>query len=932
LALTVGELVAYARLDRSGWRRGVDDSKDDLQGLQRDAEHSLGDMRARFEREGEAAGRGLGDGIDEAHPHLTRLDDHLRSVSTRLLSLAGIAAKGAGLAILGTAAAGAASQTLGLVAAILPAAGAIGLLPAVAVSGAAALSVLKLATSGLGDAMKAAGGDDAAKFEEALKRLSPAARALALEVRALHPALDGLRRAVQESVFRGMAGEVRALAATWLPILHDRLVGIGLAWGVAFRNTLAAARSGVVVRGISAALDATHTSLAVLNDSVGSMVRGFGALVGAAAPFLERAGIWVGRLVAEFGAWLEQAGRTGHLTEILQMATSVLRDLGGIALQVGGIFQAVMSSAAAVGGGLLGNLRQALEAVNRFLSSAEGKTALRDFFASTSGVLRALLPTLMILARAFGSVLAPAISQVAAVLAPVLQVVATQLVAAVTKLAPALPQLAKAFGDLLVAVAPLLPAVAAIIVPLAGPLATAISKLAPLISALLIPVLVKLGITSLVTGLQLGEGLTAAMGPIGLVIAAVVGLAVLIVQHWDTIKRVTLQVWGAVRDFVVGAARGVLAWLRSNWPLLLAILTGPIGLAVLAIVRHWDQIKAAAAAVVGAVGGFFARVGQVVAGFVAELGRILARVGEIITFPFRLGLALLLAVMFAGWNAIKAPVLEALGFISGLISAAWASFTAMIRANLNLALGVVRAVWDTIRAVVSVAVAAITGVVRAGWNALAGVVRAVSGAISGAARAVWNAALAAVRSALAPLAGVVRSAWNGAVAAVRSFAGTVASAARNVFNQMLAPIGDIAGRLVSAGADLVRGFIRGVLSMGSALYNAVLGFIRSNVPGPILKVLGISSPSKLLAQYGRYAGQGLAVGLLATRRQVSDAAGVLARAALPPPMGWPGSATGTAGGWAGGRGDTHVNVNLRAYSDRFSLSQVMTDLAYAGVH
>jgi hypothetical protein len=31
-------------------------------------------------------------------------------------------------------------------------------------------------------------------------------------------------------------------------------------------------------------------------------------------------------------------------------------------------------------------------------------------------------------------------------------------------------------------------------------------------------------------------------------------------------------------------------WLQGNWPLLLAILTGPVGLAVLFIVKHWNQV------------------------------------------------------------------------------------------------------------------------------------------------------------------------------------------------------------------------------------------------------------------------------------------------------------------------------------------------------
>jgi hypothetical protein len=71
-----------------------------------------------------------------------------------------------------------------------------------------------------------------------------------------------------------------------------------------------------------------------------------------------------------------------------------------------------------------------------------------------------------------------------------------------------------------------------------------------------------------------------SLGPIGLVIAAVAGAAALIIANWDKIQR-----------FVTTAAKAVVDFLRRNWPLIVAILTGPIGIAVLAIIRHWDKIR-----------------------------------------------------------------------------------------------------------------------------------------------------------------------------------------------------------------------------------------------------------------------------------------------------------------------------------------------------
>lgn len=52
----------------------------------------------------------------------------------------------------------------------------------------------------------------------------------------------------------------------------------------------------------------------------------------------------------------------------------------------------------------------------------------------------------------------------------------------------------------------------------------------------------------------------------------------LIVSNWDTIKE---------------AVMGVFNWIRDHWPLLLAILTGPFGMAVWAIANYWDEIKGA---------------------------------------------------------------------------------------------------------------------------------------------------------------------------------------------------------------------------------------------------------------------------------------------------------------------------------------------------
>lgn len=52
---------------------------------------------------------------------------------------------------------------------------------------------------------------------------------------------------------------------------------------------------------------------------------------------------------------------------------------------------------------------------------------------------------------------------------------------------------------------------------------------------------------------------------------------------------------------IPGAFRFVLDWVKRNWPWLLGALGGPIGLAVVYIVKHWDKIKAGMSSAWGAI-------------------------------------------------------------------------------------------------------------------------------------------------------------------------------------------------------------------------------------------------------------------------------------------------------------------------------------------
>lgn len=100
--------------------------------------------------------------------------------------------------------------------------------------------------------------------------------------------------------------------------------------------------------------------------------------------------------------------------------------------------------------------------------------------------------------------------------------------------------------------------------------------------------------------------LNAAMSanPVGLIILAIVALVAVIVIAWkksETFRRIVMGAFEGVQK----AAAAVWNWIKGNWPLLLAIITGPIGLAVLWVIRNFDRISAAVKAIPGIIKSAF---------------------------------------------------------------------------------------------------------------------------------------------------------------------------------------------------------------------------------------------------------------------------------------------------------------------------------------
>ena len=140
--------------------------------------------------------------------------------------------------------------------------------------------------------------------------------------------------------------------------------------------------------------------------------------------------------------------------------------------------------------------------------------------------------------------------------------------------------------------------------------------------------------TGVMTAAQWALNAALSANPVALIVIGVIALVAAVVLAYkksETFREIVTAAFEAVK----GAAEFAFNWVKSNWPLILAIITGPIGLAVLAVVKHWDDITAGARNVRDKIGEFFDTaktwVGNAFDAMVTKAGEI----GGFLTAPFK---------------------------------------------------------------------------------------------------------------------------------------------------------------------------------------------------------------------------------------------------------------------------------------------------------
>lgn len=130
------------------------------------------------------------------------------------------------------------------------------------------------------------------------------------------------------------------------------------------------------------------------------------------------------------------------------------------------------------------------------------------------------------------------------------------------------------------------------------------------------------------------------------VIGVLIAIIILVVKHWDDISAAAKKAW----DFICDTVKKAVEFIKKHWEYFVGALAGPLGVAVVAIVKHWDKIREGIKKAVDFVHDLWDKFTGFVTGFPDRIRAAFDRVKDIIG------------------NAVKAGINVAIRAINGLIN------------------------------------------------------------------------------------------------------------------------------------------------------------------------------------------------------------------------------------------------------------------------
>ncbi|MHC1990279.1 phage tail protein [Bacillus safensis] len=259
---------------------------------------------------------------------------------------------------------------------------------------------------------------------------------------------------------------------------------------------------------------------------------------------------------------------------------------------------------------------------------------------------------------------------------------------------------------------------------------------------------------AMANAVRMAAAWVVAMGPIGWITTAVIGIVALIIANWDKVKAFTIKAWGAISNFLKGLWEGIKKVASSVWGGIKGFITGV-----------WNGIKKAATTI---------------------------------------------------WNGIKTYFTTVFKIYKTIFTTVWNTIKKVVTAVWNGLKNTASSVWNGIKSFFSTVLGGIKNFFVNNWNKIKSTTTTVFNTVKTFIGNVWNKIKTTVGNVVGGIWKAVSGKFNDIKNTVGSKMNDVKSKIKSIWDKVMAFFRGI--DLFKIGKDIIRGLIRGIGGVAGDLY------------------------------------------------------------------------------------------------------------------
>ncbi|MBB6601827.1 hypothetical protein HW432_05970 [Bacillus pumilus] len=302
---------------------------------------------------------------------------------------------------------------------------------------------------------------------------------------------------------------------------------------------------------------------------------------------------------------------------------------------------------------------------------------------------------------------------------------------------------------------------------------------------------------AMANAVRMAAAWVVAMGPIGWITTAVIGIVALIIANWDKVKAFTIKAWGAISNFLKGLWEGIKKVASSVWGGIKGFITGV-----------WNGIKKAATTI---------------------------------------------------WNGIKTYFTTVFKIYKTIFTTVWNTIKKVVTTVWNGLKNTASSVWNGIKSFFSTVLGGIKNFFVNNWNKIKSTTTTVFNTVKTFIGNVWNKIKTTVGNVVGGIWKAVSGKFNDIKNTVGTKMNDVRSKIKSIWDKVMSFFKGI--NLYNIGKNIIQGLIRGVGGMASSLYKKasdIVGNVK-NTFTKLFKIH--SPSRWMRDEIGYNLGAGMAVGL-----------------------------------------------------------------------